>query len=147
MLHVIHSLDDPWIELLKGDPVRPNIPWHKRVGEFSKVLVLMDHLGKPKSVVCITFGQQVPQSEEDLFNYASGSPTVAVLYTIWSLIPGGGRDMIDEAVDYIKREWPSVESTVTLSPPTEMARRFHLRNGARELRVNPTTVNFIYPAA
>ena len=147
MLHVIHSLDDPWIELLKGDPVRPNIPWQKRVGEFSKVLVLMDHVGKPKSVVCISFEQQVPQAEEELFNHADGSPTVAVLYTIWSLIPGGGRDMIDEAVDYIKREWPSVESTVTLSPPTEMARRFHLRNGARELRVNPTTVNFIYPAA
>lgn len=147
MLHVIHSLDDPWIELLKGDPVRPEIPWHKRVGEFSKVLVLLDDNLTPKSVVCISFGQQVPQAEEDLFDHAGGLPTVAVLYTVWSLSPGGGRDMIEAAVDYIKREWPSVESTVTLSPPTEMARRFHLRNGARELRVNPTTVNFIYPAA
>lgn len=147
MLHVIHSLDDPWIELLKGDPVRPNIAWSKRVGEFAKVLVLLDDYRKPKSVVCISFGQQVPQVEEDLFNPPGGNPTVAVLYTIWSLIPGGGRDMIDAAVDYIKREWTSVESTVTLSPPTEMARRFHLRNGARELRVNPTTVNFTYSAA
>ena len=147
MLHVIHTIDDPWIELLKSDPVRPEIPWTKRVSEFSKVLVLLQDDLQPKSVLCISFGQQVPQAEEDLFNHVSGLPTVATLYTIWSLSRGGGRDMIDAVIPYIRLYWPSVESIVTLSPPTEMARSFHLANGARELRVNPTTVNFIYPAA
>ena len=33
---------------------------------------------------------------------------------------------------------------VTLSPLTEMARKFHLRNGAVELLVNETTQNFEY---
>ena len=33
---------------------------------------------------------------------------------------------------------------VTLSPLTEMARNFHLRNGARELSVNEKTQNFEY---
>ena len=33
---------------------------------------------------------------------------------------------------------------VTLSPLTEMARKFHLRNGAVELQVNETTQNFEY---
>jgi hypothetical protein len=33
---------------------------------------------------------------------------------------------------------------VTLSPKTEMARRFHLKNGAGVYRENSTTVNYIY---
>ena len=33
---------------------------------------------------------------------------------------------------------------VTLSPLTDMARKFHLRNGAVELQVNETTQNFEY---
>jgi hypothetical protein len=31
-----------------------------------------------------------------------------------------------------------------LSPKTEMARKFHLKNGARELRENINTINYIY---
>ena len=147
MLHVIHTLDDPFIHLLSGDPVRPAIPWHNRVGPLSKVLVLLNTQEQPQSVVCVTFGEQVPEDEDHLFAYQGQAPTVAVLYTIWSLSMGGGRAMIDEAMQYITSQWPSVQQIVTLSPPTEMARRFHLRNGARELRVNPTTVNFIYSAA
>ena len=33
---------------------------------------------------------------------------------------------------------------VTLSPLTDMARKFHLRNGAKELQVNKTSQNFEY---
>ena len=33
---------------------------------------------------------------------------------------------------------------VTLSPLTDMARKFHLRNGAKELQVNETSQNFEY---
>ena len=33
---------------------------------------------------------------------------------------------------------------ITLSPLTEMARTFHLRNGAEEIRVNEETQNFEY---
>jgi len=33
---------------------------------------------------------------------------------------------------------------ITLSPLTDMARKFHLKNGAREVQVNPTTQNFEY---
>ena len=33
---------------------------------------------------------------------------------------------------------------VTLSPMTDMARRFHTKNGAKELRVNKDTVNYEY---
>ena len=33
---------------------------------------------------------------------------------------------------------------VTLSPMTDMARKFHLKNGAKEVQVNLTTQNFEY---
>ena len=33
---------------------------------------------------------------------------------------------------------------VTLSPLTEMATKFHLRNGAKLLHINETTQNFEY---
>ena len=33
---------------------------------------------------------------------------------------------------------------VTLSPLTDMASNFHLKNGAKELQVNETTQNFEY---
>ena len=33
---------------------------------------------------------------------------------------------------------------VTLSPLTDMARNFHIKNGAKELQVNETTQNFEY---
>jgi hypothetical protein len=33
---------------------------------------------------------------------------------------------------------------VTLSPKTEMARKFHLKNGAEVFRENPDTVNYLY---
>ena len=33
---------------------------------------------------------------------------------------------------------------ITLSPLTDMARKFHLKNGAKEVQVNLTTQNFEY---
>jgi hypothetical protein len=52
--------------------------------------------------------------------------------------------MIQEAQKRLKHAYPHIQRAVTLSPPTAMARKFHLRNGAFELQVNSTTVNFEY---
>ena len=40
---------------------------------------------------------------------------------------------------FINNRW-----LVTLSPLTEMARNFHLNNGAEEIQVNDETQNFEY---
>ena len=69
---------------------------------------------------------------------------MAVFYTIWSYRPGAGRKLIRAAAAWIRKHRPEISEFVTLSPPTEMARTFHLRNGARELRVNGDTVNYLY---
>jgi hypothetical protein len=71
---------------------------------------------------------------------------MAIFYTIWSYKPGAGRDLILNAVSYIKSNKPHISRFVTLSPPTEMARRFHLKNGASVFRNNTETVNYEYLA-
>jgi hypothetical protein len=73
------------------------------------------------------------------------SATVAVFYTIWSYRPGAGRRLIIAARRWIEENRQDIKEFVTLSPPTEMARIFHLRNGAGVFRVNHDTVNYVYP--
>jgi hypothetical protein len=48
------------------------------------------------------------------------------------------------AVDDIRRQYPEIKRFVTLSPKTEMARRFHIKNGAVVFRENTDTVNYEY---
>ena len=144
MIHEIATLDDPLLDLIADDPVRPHIPKSSRVGKNSRVLVLMDSEQKPQSVVCVSFLNQIPTNEEQLFDSTVDNPHIAALYTIWSISTGGGQQMIREGLDWIKMKYPQISRIVTLSPPTPTARRFHLKNGAKELQVNESTVNFEY---
>jgi len=52
--------------------------------------------------------------------------------------------LIQQAQAYIREQEPAVTTYVTLSPKTEMARKFHLKNGAGILQENADTVNYIY---
>lgn len=142
-LHEIRDPTDPFLELVTQDPVRPHIPAPQRVGETARVLVLMkDH--EPQSVMCVSFTSDVVKSESELFLTPVSDVQVIMLYTIWSLAPGAGRRMVHEVLTYVKHSWPQVQRVVTLSPPTAMAERFHLNNGARMLQHNGDTVNFEY---
>jgi hypothetical protein len=143
MLHCITHLSDPLCSLIADDPVRPNIPIEFRVGAWSNIFVLLDDYGKPTAVVCARYCDQIPRSVVELTQQpVVGS--VAVFYTIWSYAPGAGRKLIVAARDWLIKHKASVEQFVTLSPPTEMARVFHLRNGAQVFSVNSDTVNYIY---
>ena len=88
----------------------------------------------------------VPEKIEDL-STESEVPTTAIFYTIWSYAPGAASDLLFQTVSRIKEMYPSVQRFVTLSPKTEMARKFHLRNGALVFRENPDTVNYEYIVA
>ena len=68
---------------------------------------------------------------------------IAIAYTVWSKKKGGGKLIVKEVFKKIKKS-NHLNRLVTLSPLTEMARNFHLRNGARELSVNEKTQNFEY---
>jgi hypothetical protein len=145
MLHTITTLNDPLLALIKDDPVRPDIPAEFRVSERCSVYVLLDdEYSKPQAVVCVARKSSVPKDVLELASEDLELPTVAVFYTIWSYSPGAGRRLIQEAQKSIRVEYKDIKTFVTLSPPTEMARIFHLKNGAGILSVNPDTVNYIY---
>jgi hypothetical protein len=143
MLHIIRDLSDNLLNLIKDDPVRPEIPLDQRVNANSRIFVLKDAENKPIAVTCVKFLERVPSSVEELADVAVNTNT-AVFYTIWSYAAGAGRRLIEEAQAEIKKEMPEVETYVTLSPKTEMARRFHHKNGAVTLRENADSVNYQY---
>ena len=144
MLHIITDLRDSLLELIKDDPVRPELTPEFRVNSNSRIFVLRDdETQQPLAVTCVKFLSEIPQDVTDLADLAVNTNT-AVFYTIWSYAAGAGRRLIEEAQQQIREERPEVNTYVTLSPKTEMARRFHLKNGAEVFRENPNTVNYLY---
>jgi hypothetical protein len=141
MLHIVGDLTDQFIDFIKDDPVRPHIPRERRVSEAARIFVSTEQ-GQPRAITCVRLAPEVPQGEQDLFQ--PGPAVVAVFYTIWSYAPGAGRQLIFDSVDYIKQHYPQVRRFVTLSPKTDMAHRFHIRNGATVFRQNTDTVNYEY---
>lgn len=142
MLHFIKDLTDKLLEFIKDDPVRPEISKDFRVSDGRMVAALVEK-EQPEAMVCVSFHDFVPQDTNDLNNVAS-VPTTAVFYTIWSYKAGKGQELLIEAVKGIQRDYPSVTRFVTLSPKTELARRFHLKNGAIVFRENIDTINYEY---
>ena len=142
MLQAITDLTEEIVRLLRDDPVRPEIPADQRVNSNSRIYVLRDG-DQTRAVTCVKFLDIVPAAVEEMSRVIE-SATTAVFYTIWSYAPGAGRDLIREAQKSIEAEFPGIQTYVTLSPKTEMARRFHLKNGAGVYRENSDTVNYIY---
>jgi hypothetical protein len=143
MLHIITNLQDELLNLIKDDPVRPEIPLEQRVNQNSQIFVLKDDNNQPLAVTCVKFLDGIPSAVEDLAQAAVHTNT-AVFYTIWSYAAGAGRTLIEQAQQQIQQAHPEVDTYVTLSPKTEMARRFHHKNGAETYRENPDTVNYLY---
>lgn len=142
MLHTITTISDDLATLIKDDPVRPEIPLTERVNSNSRIYMLKDG-DQPRAVTCVKFLEAIPAAVDDLAELV-GSATTAVFYTIWSYTAGAGRELIVEAQKSIESEFPEIQTYVTLSPKTEMARRFHLKNGAGVYRENSDTINYIY---
>ena len=142
MLQTITELTTDIIALIKDDPVRPEIPPQQRVNANSRIYILKDG-DQTQAITCVKFLDSVPADVADLGTIQDVA-TTAVFYTIWSYASGAGRLLLQQTVASIETEFPAITTYVTLSPKTEMARRFHLNNGARELRENLHTINYIY---
>ena len=144
MLHFIRDITHKLLEFIKDDPVRPEISADFRVSNGRLVAALTDEsTDNPDAMVCVSFHDFIPENVKDLDN-TTHVPTTAVFYTIWSYKAGKGRDLLIQAVKGIQEQYPSVNRFVTLSPKTEMARRFHLKNGAIIFRENIETINYEY---
>jgi len=143
MLHIIKTLSDPLLELIKDDPVRPEISIAARVCEDQAEVFVLIRNGVPAAVTCVRYTHDVPGCVAELSDNLPAQ--VAVFYTIWSYQPGAGRELIRQAQKHIQTSKMEIVRFVTLSPKTDMAREFHHRNGAVTLRENLDTVNYEYP--
>lgn len=143
MLYLIKNITDGFLSLIGEDPVRPHIPPEKRVGENKDIFVLRDVEDSVRAITCVSYQNDIPLSESELF-ISPSQPEVAVFYTIWSYAPGAGRSLIYDAVNHIKQQHTNIKRFVTLSPKTELARRFHIKNGAIIYRENVESINYEY---
>jgi hypothetical protein len=142
MLSFITDLANPLLDYIKDDPVRPELPKEFRVGKNKFVSALINDI--PQAIVCVSLHDFIPQDVDDL-TVETDNPTTAIFYTIWSYAPGAGVELLRATVAQIKEQFPGVTRFVTLSPKTEMAKRFHTKNGAGVYRENTNTVNYEYP--
>ena len=106
------------------------------------------------AIMCFGFTNKIPKTikELDLMTrdaYLESAQRdqkigkIAIAYTVWSKKKGGGKLIVKEVFKMIKKS-NHLNRLITLSPLTEMARNFHLKNGAIELQVNEKTQNFEY---
>ena len=137
----------------KEDPVRPELDNKFRTSRGRKIFGLK-HGKDIIAVMCFALTHEIPKDIEelDLLSYdafmqathrAGAQGNIAVAYTVWSKKKGGGKRIVQEIFKMVKKS-SHLNRLITLSPLTQMARDFHLRNGAIELRVNPSSQNFEY---
>ena len=137
----------------KEDPVRPELDNKFRTSKGKKIFGLK-HGKDITAVMCFAFTYGIPKDIEelDLLSYdafmqsthrAGVQGEIAVAYTVWSKKKGGGKRIVQEVFKMVKKS-QHLNRLVTLSPLTQMARDFHLRNGAVEVQVNKDSQNFEY---
>ena len=54
-----------------------------------------------------------------------------------------GGEIMKELLKHMKKQ-NNIDSIMTLSPLTPVATHYHIRNGAKLKKINPTTQNFQY---
>ena len=139
---------------ISEDPVRPELDNIFRTN-YGRKIFGVKFKDEIYAVMCFAFTDEIPKSvkELDLFSQDAFLKNVqrdpdkvgriAIAYTVWSKKKGGGKLIVKEVYKMIKKS-NHLNRLVTLSPLTDMARKFHLRNGAVELQVNEKTQNFEY---
>lgn len=135
------------------DPVRPELDNEFRTS-FGRKIYGVKYKDEIHAVMCFAFTNSIPKTVQELdmmskdaylqsINRDFKVGQIAIAYTVWSKKKGGGKLIVNEVFKKIKNS-NHLNRLVTLSPLTEMARSFHLRNGATELQVNKETQNFEY---
>ena len=138
----LRELDILEVDILKEDPVRPHITKAERLSDGRQVFVL-EKKDKILAVICVAYTNKIPKNEFELSAYNAFDGSCAIFYTVWSYEKGAGREIIERVSNHLmRRGW--IKRYVTLSPLTEMAEKFHLRNGAELIYRGKTCQNFEY---
>ena len=139
---------------ISEDPVRPELDNNFRTS-YGRKIFGVKFKDEIHAVMCFAFTDDIPKTVEELDLFSQDAflknvqrdpdkvGRIAIAYTVWSKKKGGGKLIVKEVYKMIKKS-NHLNRLVTLSPLTEMARKFHLRNGAVELQVNEITQNFEY---
>ena len=138
---------------INDDPVRPELTNEFRTS-YGRKIYGVKYKNEIHAVMCFAFTNEIPITVNELDQFSRDAflqsaqrdqnvGKIAIAYTVWSKKKGGGKLIVKEVYKMIKKS-NHLNRLVTLSPLTDMARKFHLRNGAKELQVNEETQNFEY---
>ena len=137
----------------KEDPVRPELDNVFR-RSYGRKIYGVKYGGEIHAVMCFAYTNQIPKSVDELDKFSHDAflqsvqrdqnvGQIAIAYTVWSKKKGGGKLIVKEVFKKIKKS-NHLDRLITLSPLTDMAYKFHTKNGAKLLQVNETTQNFEY---
>jgi len=143
----------PFIDVSE-DPVRPELSLEFRQAYGRKIYGIKDAEGDIAAVMCFAFTHNIPKSVEEMDTMSKDAAlqathrgglqgSIAIAYTVWAKKKGGGKHMVNEVYKMIKQS-NHLNRLVTLSPITDIATKFHAKNGAKQVQVNLTTQNFEY---
>ena len=135
------------------DPVRPELDNVFR-RSYGRKIFGVKYGGEIHAVMCFAYTNKIPKDVDEMDKLSHDAylqsaqrdqniGQIAIAYTVWSKKKGGGKLIVKEVFKKIKKS-NHLNRLVTLSPLTEMATKFHTRNGARLLQINETTQNFEY---
>ena len=137
----------------REDPVRPELDNNFRTG-YGRKIYGVEYQDEIHAVMCFAYTNEIPKSVEELEKLSTDAflqsamrdqkgGQIAIAYTVWSKKKGGGKLIVKEVFKKIKKS-NHLNRLVTLSPLTEMATKFHSKNGAKLLQVNENSQNFEY---
>ena len=135
------------------DPVRPELDNEFRTS-YGRKIYGVKYKNEIHAIMCFAFTNKIPKTVKELDNLSKDAflqsamrdqkvGKIAIAYTVWSKKKGGGKLIVKEVFKMIKKS-NHLNRLVTLSPLTEMATKFHLRNKAKLISVNEETQNFEY---
>ena len=135
------------------DPIRPELDNNFR-SNYGRKIFGVKYKSEIHAVMCFAYTNEIPKSVEELDKLSHDAflqsamrdqkvGQIAIAYTVWSKKKGGGKLIVKEVFKKIKKS-NHLNRLVTLSPLTEMATKFHSKNGAKLLQINETTQNFEY---
>ena len=138
---------------INEDPVRPELDIVFR-RSYGRKIYGVKYMGEIHAVMCFAYTNEIPKNVKELDKFSHDAflqsaqrdqnvGKIAIAYTVWSKKKGGGKLIVKEVFKKIKKS-NHLNRLVTLSPLTDMATKFHLRNGAKLLQVNDSTQNFEY---
>ena len=139
--------------VVSKDPVRPELDNIFRTS-YGRKIFGVKYNDEILAVMCFAFTNKIPKTVKELDLMSKDAflqsatrdqkiGKIAIAYTVWSTKKGGGKLIVKQVFKMIKRS-NHLNRLVTLSPLTEMARNFHINNGAKEIQVNDETQNFEY---